>query len=105
MYTYAMSEAPVVVAKVFIRYQWIKNSSLDRLLMPMAENKNPSLSGLLVLPVTRFDLSDNHFAEVAFTQAQLEFEGVLYVPKTEMLAIVKTMKPEDMEKVGHRTLG
>lgn len=100
-----MSEVPVVVAKVFLRYQWIKNSALDRLLMPLAENKNPSLSGLLVLPVSRFDLSDNHFVEVAFTQAQLEFEGVLYVPKTEMLAIVKTMKPEDMEKVGQRTLG
>ena len=97
--------APAVVAKVFIRYQWVKNASLDRLLLTMAENKNPSLSGLIVLAVSRYDLSDSYFAEVAFTQAHLEFEGVLYLPKTEILAIVKTMNPEDMEKVGTRTLG
>ena len=96
--------APVVVAKVFIRYQWIKNASLDLYALHGREQES------LALRADRagsqpLHLSDSYFAEVAFTQAQLEFEGVLYVPKTEVLAIVKTMKPEDMEKVGTRTLG
>ncbi len=90
-----------ITSLVSIRYQWVKISGLDRLLGGLADNKNASLSGLLVLPATRYDTSDSAFVEVAFSCPGLELEGVVFVPKSEVIAIVKTSNPEDLFKVGY----
>jgi hypothetical protein len=89
-------------ALVTIRYQWVRVAGLERLLMPLAENRNASLTGTLVLPATRCVLSDSSFVEIVFSSPAMEVEGSLFVPRAEVVAIVKTAKPEDMYKVGYR---
>ena len=95
----------VITCLVSIRYQWVKISGLDRLLGGIADNKNASLSGLLILPATRYDTSDSTFVEVAFSCPAMEVEGIVFVPKTEVIAIVKTVDPEDLFKVGYTGRG
>ena len=41
-----------IKALVTIKYQWVRNAGLDQLLSILADNKNASLSGMLILPVT-----------------------------------------------------
>lgn len=91
-----------ITALVTIRYQWIRLASLERLLAPLANNRNPQLTGTLVLPATRYDTSDSAFVEVAFGSEALEVYGTIFVPKTEIVAIVKTDAPEDLGKVGYK---
>ena len=91
-----------VTALVTIRYQWVRTAGLDHLLLILADNKNASLSGMLVLPVTRYNSSDQWFLEVAFSYLDLELHGTLFVPKSEVVAIVKTDDPEDLPKVGYK---
>ena len=89
-----------ITALVTIRYQWVRIASLERLLIPLAENRNPALTGTLVLPAIRYDSSDSSFVEVVFGNAAAEFEGTIVVPKTEVLAILKTASPEDLARTG-----
>ncbi len=91
-----------ITALVTIRFQWVRIAGLERLLMPLADNRNASLTGTLVLPVCRYDTSDSAFVEVVFSSSAMEVEGTLCVPKTEIIAIVKTTDPEQMHKVGYR---
>jgi hypothetical protein len=90
-----------ITALVTIRYQWVRVAGLERLLMPLANNRNPSLTGTLVIPATRYQIEDSTFAEIVFSNSGLEIEGTVFVPKTEVVAIVKTADPEDMHKVGY----
>jgi hypothetical protein len=91
-----------ITALVTIRYQWVRVAGLERLLVPLANNRNPSLTGTLVLPASRYDASDPAFVEVAFSNSNLELEGTVFVPKAEVIAIVKTSDPEDLHKVGYK---
>ncbi len=91
-----------IVALVTIRYQWVRLAGLEQLLMRLAENRNPSLTGTLVLPLTRYDTTDSTFLELGFSSPALELEGTLFVPKAEVIAIVKTVDPEHLHKVGYR---
>jgi hypothetical protein len=91
-----------IKALVTIKYQWVRNAGLDHLLLILADNKNASLSGMLILPVTSYNTSDQWFLEVAFSNAYLELQGTLFVPKSEVVAIVKTDDPEDLHKVGYK---
>ena len=70
----------IITALVTIRYQWVRIAGLERVLMSLADNRNPSLSGTLVLPVTRYDTSDGSFVELAFLNPAAELEGLLFVP-------------------------
>ncbi len=85
-----------------LRYQWVRVAALDRLLLGLADNRNPALTGTLILPVTRYDLSDPAFVELVFSSAALEVEGTIFVPKAEVIAIVKTDDPEDLQRIGYR---
>ena len=91
-----------VTALATIRYQWVRVAGLEKLLMPLAENRNPSLTGTLVLAATSCNTSDPGFVEIAFSNPLLELEGSLYVPKAEVVAIVRTHNPNDMYKVGFK---
>jgi hypothetical protein len=91
-----------ITALVTIKYQWVRTAGLDHLLLILADNKSACLSGMLVLPVTRYNTSDQWFLEVAFSNAYLELHGTLFVPKSEVIAIVKTNDPEDLHKVGYK---
>src|ERR1700744_3776618 len=91
-----------VTALVTIRYQWVRIAGLDRLLMSLAENRNPSLTGTLVLPVTQCVTSDAAFLELTFSSPGMELEGVLFVPKSEVIAILKTTDPKDLSKIGYK---
>ena len=91
-----------ITSLVSIRYSWVKISGLDRLLGSLADNRNASLSGILVLPATHYDMSDSTFVEVSFTSPALELQGIVFVPKTEVIAIIKSSSPEDMHKVGYK---
>ncbi len=91
-----------VTALVTIKYQWVRTAGLDHLLLILADNKNASLSGMLILPVTRYNTCDQWFLEVAFSNLYLELHGTLFVPKSEVVAIVKTDDPEDLPKVGYK---
>jgi hypothetical protein len=91
-----------ITALVTIRYQWVRVAGLERLLVHLADNRNPSLTGTLVLPATRYDTSDSSFVEIVFSSPELELEGTVFVPKVEVIAIVKTANPEDLGKVGYR---
>jgi hypothetical protein len=91
-----------ITALVTIKYQWVRTAGLDHLLLVLADNKNASLSGMLILPVTCYNTSDQWFLEVAFSNAYLELHGTLFVPKSEVVAIVKTDDPEDLHKVGYK---
>ena len=90
-----------ITTLVTIRYQWVRAAGLEKLLLPLANNRNPSVMGTLVLPATRYDGSDPSFAEVVFSSAELELDGTVFVPKAEVIAIVKTADPEDLHKVGY----
>jgi hypothetical protein len=92
----------VITALVTIRYQWVRIAGLERVLMGLADNRNPSLSGTLVLPVTRYDTADASFVELAFCNPAAELEGLLFVPKAEVIAILKTTDPDHLPKVGYR---
>jgi hypothetical protein len=91
-----------IIALVTIRYQWVRLAGLDQLLVRLAENRNPSLTGTLVLPLTRYDTSDSAFVELGFSSPALELEGTLFVPKSEVIAIVRTVDPEHLHRVGYR---
>ncbi len=91
-----------ITALATIRYQWVRVAGLEKLLMPLAENRNPSLTGTLVLPATKCIMSDPDFVEIVFSSPALELEGSLFVPKAEVVAIVKTTNHEDLSKVGYR---
>lgn len=97
----AREQSPIT-ALVTIRYQWVRTAVLERLLLHLADNRNPSLTGTLVLPVTRYDMSDPSFLEVAFSSPEMELEGILLVPKSEVIAILKTEDPSDLFKVGYK---
>jgi hypothetical protein len=94
-----------ITALVTIRYQWVRVAGLDRLLMPLADNRNPSLTGTLVLPATHYDTSDTGFVEIAFSSPALELQGTIFVPKSEVISIVKTDHPDDLHKVGYKGRG
>jgi hypothetical protein len=91
-----------ITAMAILKYQWVRIAALDRLLLGLADNRNPALTGTLVLPVTRYDTSDPCFVELAFSSPMLELEGTLFVPKTEVVAILKTDNPEDLPRIGYR---
>jgi hypothetical protein len=91
-----------ITALVTIRYQWVRTAGLERLLLHLADNLNSSLTGTLVLPVTRYHMSDPSFVEVAFRSPAMELEGTLFVPKAEVIAILKTDDPSDLPKIGYR---
>ena len=91
-----------ITAMAILKYQWVRVAALDRLLLGLADNRNPALTGTLVLPVTRYDTSDPCFVELAFSSSMLELEGTIFVPKTEVVAIVKTDNPEHLPRIGYR---
>lgn len=88
-----------------LKYQWVRVASLDRLLLGLADNRNPALTGTLVLPITRYDISDSMFVELVFSSATLELEGTIFVPKGEVIAILKTSDPQDLQRLGYRGRG
>jgi len=90
-----------IIALVTINFQWVRHAGLEKLLVPLANNRNPSLTGTLVLPATHYDGSDPSFVEVVFSSPELELDGAVCVPKAEVIAIVKTSAPEDLHKVGY----
>lgn len=94
--------SPPITAMAILKYQWVRVAALDRLLLGLADNRNPALTGTLVLPVTRYDISDPSFVELAFSSSALELEGTIFVPRTEVVAILKTAAPEDLERIGYR---
>jgi hypothetical protein len=94
--------SPPITALAILKYQWVRIASLDRLLLGLADNRNPALTGTLVLPVTRYDVSDPSFVELAFSSAALELDGTIFVPKAEVVAIVKTDNPDDLQRIGYR---
>src|ERR1035441_8962803 len=47
-------------------------------------------------------MSDPSFVEVAFRSPAMELEGTLFVPKAEVIAILKTDDPSDLPKIGYR---
>ena len=91
-----------ITALVTIRYQWVRSAALERWLRHLADNRDPSLTNTFVLPVTRYDISDSCFVELVFSSPALELEGTILVPKTEVVAIVKTTNPEDLPKIGYQ---
>lgn len=91
-----------ITSLVTIRFDWVRSAGLERLLGAIADNRNPSVSGILILPATRFNTSDSTFIEIAFSSPALELEGTIHVPKSEIIAIVKTDMPDDLCKVGYR---
>jgi hypothetical protein len=91
-----------ITALVTIRYQWVRVASLERLLTHLADNRNPALTGTIVLPVTRYDTSDSAFMELVFSNPGLQLEGTLFVPKGEVISILKTANPDDLPKVGYQ---
>lgn len=94
--------SPSITAMAILKYQWVRIAALDRLLLGLADNRNPALTGTLVLPVTRYDMSDPTFVELAFSSAALDLEGTIFVPKAEVVAILKTDDPEDLQRLGYR---
>ncbi len=90
-----------VTALATIRYAWVRLAGLERLLLHLAENRNPALTGTIILPVTRYDMSDSIFVEFSFSHPGLDLHGTIVVPKTEVITIVKTDLPEDMGKLGY----
>ena len=67
-----------------LKYQWVRVAALDRLLLGLADNRNPSLTGTLVLPITRYDISDPSFVELAFSSSALDLDGTIFVPRAEV---------------------
>ena len=94
-----------ITAMAILKYQWVRVASLDRLLLGLADNRNPALTGTLVLPITRYDISDSMFVELVFSSATLELEGTIFVPKGEVIAILKTSDPQDLQRLGYRGRG
>ena len=91
-----------ITSLVTIRYQWVRIAGLDRLLGSLAENRNPSLTNTLVLPATRCNMADSAFAEIVFSSPGLQLEGTIFVPKSEVIAILQTSDPDDLGKVGYK---
>lgn len=85
-----------------LKYQWVRVAALDRLLLGLADNRNPALTGTLVLPICRYDISDPSFVELAFSSPALELEGTILVPRAEVIAILKTDNPEHLQRIGYR---
>jgi hypothetical protein len=94
--------SPPITAMAILKYQWVRVAALDRLLLGLADNRNPSLTGTLVLPITRYDISDPSFVELAFSSSALDLEGTIFVPRAEVIAILKTANPEDLQRIGYR---
>jgi hypothetical protein len=94
--------SPPITAMAILKYQWVRVAALDRLLLGLADNRNPSLTGTLVLPITGYDISDPSFVELAFSSSALDLEGTIFVPRAEVIAILKTANPEDLQRIGYR---
>ena len=93
-----------VKAFVHVRQSWIETTGLSTLFK--TANFPLSRDGILIIPVTRFDISDNYFVDMTFYPRELEKQPVksvkTLIPKQEIVLIVELKSPDGFSTLGYK---
>ena len=94
----------LVKAYVEIKRSWVETTSVGTLFT--SANAAVGHAGILVIPVTDWDISDSHFAEITFYPPALKDEPVkslkVCIPKNEIVLIVELKSIEGMSALGYK---
>jgi hypothetical protein len=95
----------VVTAIIHVHQSWVETTGASAIFA--SASVALGLGDILGIPVTRWDISDEHFVECTFYPRALENEPVksikVLIPKKEAVLIVELKKPEGMGTLGYKT--
>jgi hypothetical protein len=94
----------LVKAFVHVRQSWVETTGGAEIFksahVPLGH------AGILIIPVTHWDISDPYFAEITFYPKALESQPVkslkAFIPKNEIVLIVELESPEGMSALGYK---
>ena len=96
-----MSEKRPVKALVSVKRQWTKNMGLGNLFQPTTSAGDDSLE-FHVIPVSKYDISDDRFVEIEFYPRVLTDKWArVFIPKDQVAAIVVMESSNDLDKIGY----
>jgi hypothetical protein len=94
----------LVKAFVHVRQSWVETTGGTEIFR--SANVALGHAGILVIPVTHWDISDQYFAEITFYPRALESQPVkslkAFIPKNEIVLIVELKSPEGMSALGYK---
>jgi len=94
----------LIKALVHIRQSWVEASGISVIFKSTNMLSEPH--GILGIPVTHFDVSDNHFVEMTFYPRALENAPVkslkVLIPKQEIVLIAELKSPEGFSTLGYK---
>jgi hypothetical protein len=93
-----------IKALVYIQQKWVNKTGSEQIFR--SANVNPERQ-ILVIPVTRFDISDHSFVEIVFWPRVLADQPVksvkAFIPKQEVALILELKSPDALPVLGYRT--
>lgn len=94
----------LVKALVHVRQGWAEATGISVIFK--SANMLLDQNDILGIPVTHFDVSDNHFVEVTFYPRVLEHAPVkslkVLIPKQEIILIAELKSPEAFSTLGYK---
>jgi hypothetical protein len=91
------------IAYVHVRQSWVETSGISILFKSANVLLEPG--DTLGIPVTSFDISDNHFIEITFYPRVIQDWAVnrvrAFIPKQEIVLIVEHKRVEDPSALGY----
>ncbi len=94
----------LVKALVHVRQSWVETTGASTIFA--SANAALGHGGILAIPVTHWDISDQYFVEVTFYPRALESQPVkslkAFIPKHEVVLIVELKSPEGMSALGYK---
>jgi hypothetical protein len=92
-----------ITAIVHVRQSWVETTGASTIFA--SANAALGHGDILGIPVTRWDISDEYFAEFTFYPRALENEPVksikVLIPKKEVVLIVELKRPEGIGTLGY----
>lgn len=97
-----MSETRPVKALVSVQKHWTKNMGLGGL-FHSATPANEDTAEFYIIPVSKYDISDERFIEIEFYPRVLNDKWArVFIPKDRVVAIVVLESSEDLGKIGYK---
>jgi len=97
------SKERLVKALVYVRQTWIDQSRSGKLFSSATVNPDREI---LVIPVSKVDISDYHFVEIVFWPRVLAEQTVksvkVFIPKQEVTLIVELKSPDALPALGYK---
>jgi len=91
-----------IKALVYVRQEWVDKTGSGKIFKSASFT---SKQDVLVIPVTRFDISDRTFVEIVFWPRALADQPVksvkAFIPKQEVTLIVEVKSPDALTELGY----